>query len=185
MIRINLLPVRVTKKQLQIRQQLALAVVVLVAAIGTVVYLDMKIESEISRYEQLTKDAERKLKQLDEQLKRIEDFKTQKAQLQEQLEVINKLIDDRKGPVRVMTELAASVPEKLWLNKMNIQAGKLSLEGVADAESTVIDFVQRLKEQKHVSNIEIQTFTAGKGEGAGSLREYVSFKLSGTVRLTS
>lgn len=186
MIRINLVPVKVTRKQLQLRQQIIMAVAVLLAAVGTVWYMSNSINSQIAEVEQNTKDAQAKLRQLDSTVKKIENFKKQKAELQEKLDVIDNLVKGRTGPVRLMAEIAVSKPLKLWLNNMKLGSSSLELTGIADAESTVIDFAQKLKNQEHISNVRIKELTGHEDSPPqGTLRGYVEFSLVTAVKLSS
>ena len=186
MIRINLVPVKVTKKQLQLRQQIIMAVAVLLLSVVTVGWMSNSINSQIAKVEQNTADTQAKLKQLDSTVKKIESFKQQKAQLQEKLDVIQRLVKDRTGPVRLMAEIAVSKPTKLWLNDLKLTDAALEMRGIADAESTVIDFAQKLKNQEHISNVRIKELSGNEGAPPqGTLRGYVEFSLVTSVKLSS
>lgn len=185
MIRINLVPQKVTKKQLQLRQQIIMAAAVLLLAVGTVVTMSSSINGRIARVEHETAETKKKLQELDSTVKKIESFKKQKAELQEKLDVIRKLVKDRSGPVRLMAEIAVSRPIKLWINELTLTSSSLELKGIADAESTVIDFAQKLKNQEHISNVQIRELTGSEGKPPqGDLRGYVVFSLSTTVKLS-
>ncbi|MEW6775422.1 MAG: PilN domain-containing protein [Bdellovibrionota bacterium] len=185
MIRINLVPVKVSKKEIEIRKQAILAGLVVLAALGTVYSLHNSITTKIDQVVKNTADTEAKLKQLDSTVKKIEEFKKQKAELEKKLDVINTLIKSRAGPVRVMAELAVSMPDKLWINDFNMSSASLELKGIADAESTVVDFAQRIKEQKHLGDVTIKELQGGKQNSPqGTLREYVEFTISCGVKLS-
>lgn len=183
MIRINLIPVRVTKKELAIRNQAAVAGFVLLLAIGSVGYLQIDISGKISEMEGNITDTQNKLKQLETTVKKIEQFKAQKADLEKKLDVIAKLVAGRSGPIFLMLELSLSSPEKLWLNKLAIKGSNMELVGIADTEKTVIDFSQNLKQQKHISDVQLQELQGGKKNAPqGTLLEFVEFKLLAGIR---
>lgn len=186
MIRINLVPQRVTKKQLQLRQMAIAGGVVVVLTLGTIIGMSSHIGGKINKVEEDTKTAQASLKQLDSTVKKIEEFKKQKEELKKKLDVINELIENRSGPVRLMAELAASTPQRLWLNRVELKGGQLLLQGIADVESTVIDFTQRLKKQEHISDVEIKSLTGKEGTPPqGTLRGYILFDLVTTIRMSS
>ena len=79
MIRINLVPQRVTKKQLQVRQLAIVAGGVLLVTLGTVIAMSSHINGKIEQVERNTKETQEKLRALDSTVKKIETFKKQKA----------------------------------------------------------------------------------------------------------
>jgi len=183
MIRINLIPVRVTKKELAIRNQAVVAGIVLVTALGSIGFLHVNITGQISATEKNITETQRKLKELETTVKKIEQFKAQKADLEKKLDIIAKLVAGRSGPVSLMLELSLSSPEKLWINKLSIKGSSMELAGIADTEKTIIDFSQNLKQQKHISDVQLQELQGGKKNSPqGTLIEFVEFKLLVGVR---
>ena len=68
-------------------------------------------------------------------------------------------------------------------NKLSIKGSSMELAGIADTEKTIIDFSQNLKQQKHISDVQLQELQGGKKNSPqGTLIEFVEFKLLVGVR---
>jgi len=164
MIRINLLPVRVSKKKVAGRQQiylLALAVVLVLA--GNYVWSSTRADALASREQKLrrTKD---EIAQLERIIGEVKNIKVQQQELKDKLAVLDKLRAGRQGPVRMLDELATIVPKKLWLRKMEEKAGAVSFEGSAASIDDVSGFMSALRRSAFFSAVELKK-TSAKTEG--------------------
>jgi type IV pilus assembly protein PilN len=163
MIRINLLPVRVSKKKVAGRQQLyllALAVVLVVA--GNYVWSSARGEALSSREQKLrrTKD---EIAQLERIIGEVKDIKAQQKELKDKLAVLDKLRAGRQGPVKVLDDLATIVPRRLWLRKMDEKSGAVVFEGTASTIDDVSAFMSALRRSPYFRDIELRK-TTGRQE---------------------
>lgn len=145
MIRINLLPVRAAKKRELVRQQVAAAagvVLILAVAIGAIHWtLVAEVEATVAR----TAEIKAEIARLQVVIGEVKEFKNKKRDLEEKIEVIGKLEDRQRGPVRVLHELARLIPEKMWIERFKDASGALSLEGVAIDNQTIARFMTDLE----------------------------------------
>ena len=164
MIRINLLPVRVSKKKVAGRQQLyLLALAVVLALVGNYLWSSTRADVLASREQKLrrTKD---EIAQLERIIGEVKDIKAQQQELKDKLAVLEKLRAGRQGPVRMLDELATIVPKKLWLKKMEEKDGRVTFDGTGATIDDVSAFMTALRGSAYFSVVELKK-TAAKSEG--------------------
>ena len=62
-------------------------------------------------------------------IKAVEDFQHQKDNLQARIDLINKLKQNQKGPVRIMDQLSRDLPDLVWFDRMEMKGSTISLVG--------------------------------------------------------
>ena len=129
MIRINLLPVREARRKADLQQQFVLiaaaAVGSLVLAAGVHQFVRSSVTSANKRVEVL----KTQLAQFKPQQEQVDAFKAKKADIEQKLEVIDRLERSRSGPVHILDELASRTPERVWLTTLSANGGKIEIEG--------------------------------------------------------
>jgi type IV pilus assembly protein PilN len=160
MIRINLLPVRVSKKKEAGKQQLILfALLLALGFIGNFLWSSSRA-SDLSAREAKLKRTKEDIAQLEKIIGEVKNIKAEQAALREKLDVLEKLKAGRQGPVRMLDELASVTPKKLWLKKMEEKSGAVTFEGSAATIEDVSAFMAALKKSQYFSNIELKKTTA-------------------------
>src|SRR4029077_17538715 len=86
--------------------------------------------------------AEAEVQRLAAVLKEVEDYKQKKAELERKTGIINDLKADQRGPVRVMGYVSRALPELLWLDRMNMDASNIEIEGRAFNTNAVANFIE-------------------------------------------
>lgn len=74
----------------------------------------------------------------------VERYKAQHAELDHKITVIEQLRENQKGPVRVMDQISRALPELLWLDRMEMRGGTISLGGRAFNSNAVASFLDNL-----------------------------------------
>ena len=77
-------------------------------------------------------------------IKEVEDFKVKKADLETKVAVINELRANQRGPVQILDKVSRSLPELLWLSKMQLVGNQLSIYGEAFNTNAVALFIENL-----------------------------------------
>ena len=77
-------------------------------------------------------------------IKEVEEYKAKKAELERKIGIINDLKANQKGPVRVMDYVSKALPELLWLDRMNMNATTIVVEGRAFNTNAVASFIENL-----------------------------------------
>ncbi len=178
MVRINLLPVRISKKKEAGKQQAVLFAVLLVAGlVGNWIWASSR-RSELESLQAKAARTRQDIAQLDRIIGEVKDIKDAKRGLEEKLDVLDKLKAGRTGPVKMLDELASVTPKRLWLRKMEEKAGNVTFEGTAMTIDDVSAFMSELKKAKYFANVELKKTTA-KDEKALKL---VDFTISASSR---
>jgi type IV pilus assembly protein PilN len=177
MIRINLLPVRVSRKKAAGKQQLALlGVLVVLGYVGNLVWAQARASELKARQQKIAKTKE-EIAQLDRIIGEVKNIKEQQAALREKLDILAQLKASRSGPVRVLDALATLTPKRLWISKLEEKAGSATIAGVAATFDDVSAFMTALKGNTHFANVELSK-TSALAPAAGRKVELVDFTLS-------
>jgi Tfp pilus assembly protein PilN len=75
--------------------------------------------------------------------------------LQDKLNVINSLKKQKSSPSRVLDELSIDKPEKIQLESLKKEGGKLGIEGIALDDETVTNFMTNLRKSKVFKNVDL------------------------------
>ncbi len=183
MVRINLLPVRVSKKKEAGKQQLVLfAVLLLAGLVGNYLWQASRAADLKARQAKLARTKE-DIAQLERIIGEVRNIKQQQQELQQKLDVLERLKAGRSGPVRVLDEVATITPRQLWLNKIAEKGGAVSFAGTALSIDDVSTFMTALKNSRHFKGVELKktaatTATAGSGKAGERL---VTFEINATV----
>ncbi|MBL8914650.1 MAG: PilN domain-containing protein [Archangium sp.] len=145
MIRINLLPVRQVQKREQGRQFLVLLIgtLIIVGAANAYwyVWMDGKRETAQRRLD----DTNARIQQLEKVIGEVNNLAKRKKEVEEKLAELDKLLTERKGPVKLLDALATSIPKKVWLNNFEEKAGSTIMSGNAESYDDVSEFMRSLK----------------------------------------
>lgn len=157
MIKINLLPVRASKKREVGRQWLVFFVLV-VAATGIANYFWLStFEDKLNQAKKQIAKYESENAELKKIIGEVKDIKKEKEEMKQKLEVLNKLKDGRQGPVRVMDELATVIPARVWISSWEETGGAVTILGSGANNEEVASLMRKLKESKFFSNVSLKT----------------------------
>lgn len=179
MVRINLLPVRVSKKKEAGRQQLVLFAVVLVAGLLANYFWAASRAGDLKTREAKLARTREDIAQLERIIGEVKNIKDAQQELQKKLDVLVKLKQGRTGPVRMLEELATVTPRQLWLSKLDEKNGAVSFSGAAVSIDDVSEFMSKLKQSKYFTKVELKKTTAVKGTGRSE--RLVDFEITATA----
>jgi len=162
MIRVNLLPYRAARIKENIRRQVTiyvLSTLFLILLLGFFPYNPysyVALNKEIKSLRQDRDDRKKELASYRDTTVKIKALEKTKADIDVKLGKINELKKIKTGPVRLLDDIATSVPkDKLWLTALKENKGMLVLEGTAMDNETVADFMNRLKDTQSVRAVEL------------------------------
>ncbi len=178
MIRINLLPVRVSKKREAGKQQLVLfALVVVLGVIVNFLWASSRQADLKARQARIAK-TRAEIAQLDRIIGEVRDIKEAQKSLKEKLDVLDRLKAGRIGPVRMLDELATITPKRLWLTTLGEGGGTISLTGLAASIDDVSEFMSALKASPYFGEVELKKTSAKVERGMRA----VDFSLTAKVK---
>ncbi len=89
-------------------------------------------------------EAQREVDELAPIIREVEEFKARRAELERKVFVITDLKQRQHGPVQIMDHVSRSLPELLWLQKMEVLPNKILLTGQAFNTNAVANFIENL-----------------------------------------
>jgi type IV pilus assembly protein PilN len=155
-IRINLLPVREARRKADLRQQFLL---IAAAAVGSLVLaagFHQFVRSSVTNANKRVEGLKTQLAQFKPQQEQVDAFKAKKADIEQKLEVIDRLEKSRSGPVHILDELASRTPERVWLTNLSAKGGKIELEGMSLDNELVALFLTALNDSAYFANVELK-----------------------------
>ena len=112
----------------------------------------VKRQEEVSR-----KQAE--AQKLEAIIKEVDDYQKRKDTLQKRIDLINQLKQNQKGPVRVMDRISQDLPDLVWLDRMNMSGGAISLSGRGLNPNAIANFVENIKNDPLFEEPELNQLT--------------------------
>ncbi len=162
MIEINLLPHREAKRAADLRQTVAVLVLGLILEGGLIGFLNSDVKSDLESAQLEVAQLQQEIEDYKPQQAQVELFKNTRTELEEKLSVIDGLDQGRRGPVRLMDELARYTPERLWLTEFNTAGASVTIKGESLDTGTVADFLRGLNESDYFRNVDLDKTTRGK-----------------------
>ncbi len=180
MIRINLLPVRTSRKRETALRQILLAAAGGVLIVAGCAYFYFELDSEIDRLTSDNQRVEREIAKLKEVIGQVEEFEAKKAELQKKLDVIKTLKANKTGPVHMLDEIATNIPDKCWLTSISEVNRKVELSGVAVNNEVIADFISKLEVSDYFDDVYLVATSAMETKEGLKLKEF-----SVTARMTT
>ena len=78
-------------------------------------------------------------------IREVEQFQRRKDSLQNRINLINQLKQNQKGPVRIMDQISRDLPDLVWLDKMTVAGGGISIGGRGLNPNAIANFVENIK----------------------------------------
>ncbi len=178
MIKINLLPVRATKKKESVRQQLILFCIALVAFIGTAALVYSYELVKIGTTKDDIAKSDKELQRLKTVIGEIDNIKKLKDEVKKKLDILAQLRKEKTGPAIRLARLSEATPEKLWLTKYVENGGNVSISAIAFNEELIATFMRNLQGTGEFSNIELVVSEQVETGGTKAKRFDISCVLS-------
>lgn len=177
MIRVNLLPAQEVARAAGRRQQMAAVALMIAASVFLFVVVHGWQRARLASADRQLRALRAELAAIQGPYSEVTRIDQQKQELREKLKVIGQLEAKKVGPVRVLTDLSAATPDKLWLTEYAETNGKLRLSGLGVDEQTVADFLRRLGAVPFFRRVDLEETSQVNQEGA-KLKKFV---ISGEV----
>ena len=156
MIRVNLLPVieavERTPPQLY-------AVLALVLGLGGLGFWYWSLTGESSKLEEQVGLLQTESQRLQQITLQVEEFEQRKQALEARIGVIDQLEANQKGPVQLMNDVIAGIPENpqgLWLTNLVQRESSVTIEGRAFDVTFIADFIAALDNSSSFRSVELQ-----------------------------
>jgi len=170
MIRINLIrdrtqSVRRPPIEPQFTRLGVLALVILVLNAAVFGWWYRSLTSERAQLQQKREKLRTETVRLQSIYDKVKDYENQKKQLEERIQIIERLKENQVGPVELLTRVRGSVPEFMWLTAMSQSSNNINLEGHFLKEEVLPVFIQNLENTRHFSNVELLFYEKDASSG--------------------
>ncbi len=170
MAKINLLPWREEhrqeKKKEFVTQLIGVCILAGLISFVWIQAVNKAIENQQSRNSLLSSE----IAILDKQVKEIQELKKKRRELLERMKVIQDLQGTRPVIVRYFDEFARSVPEGVFVLTLSRSGKVLNIEGVAETNTRVSDFMRKLNESEFFEKPNLRSVTVDPKYGGQSSR---------------
>ena len=151
MIQINLLPVRVQKRKEGARQIASIYLLTIVLALAIIGFLWISYNQDIA-------SRTNELSALQQEVGKYAKFESELQQLSKRKDLIDRklliikdLQGDRDAVVRMLALLSIQVPpEKMWFDKLAQTGNSVTLEGVAQSNEAIVEFMRNLESSPYI-----------------------------------
>ena len=181
MIRVNLLGERPAARKrfaFATSQRLLVGCSAILALSGGVIgwrYLD--ISSASRRINADLAVAQKEATRLHPIIAQVQQFEQRKTQLQQRVELIERLRSDQKGPVHMLDEISRALPPTIWLTelKQNPTGNEVLIDGRSATLTGLSDFVTNLQTSGYFQrSVEIVNSSS---ESKGEAEELIHFQV--------
>lgn len=151
-----------------------IGIIILVAAAALVSTSFLYLSGRKQDNFQVREGLQAELAQLQAVRAQIERFKAEKEKVEERIVLVERLVANQQGPVRLMNSILASVPEKprLWLVNVGQKNSALTVEGRTLDVPALAEFIERLERNAPFKRVELDFWEEEKDQ------ESIRFQLS-------
>ena len=177
MIRINLLPVREERRKAGLRNLAVVLLASLVGSLAVAAVFHWKMESDLSTATTAMTQTQQEIDRFGPQVAQVEKYRKAKAEIEKKLEVIEQLGDARSGPVHVLDELAVNMPDRVWIDKIEVTQRQIKIRGMSLDNELVALFLTSLEDSAYFKQVELMQ-TRAKEKGGFKLN---AFEVNATI----
>jgi type IV pilus assembly protein PilN len=116
----------------------------LLVGLGVLAFYFLTLRGTINDNEQQIREARKQVEELREIIRQVEEFERKEAELNKKIQVIQQLKDNQRGPVDTMDAISRSLPDLLWLDRMDMRGERVTLSGRAFNWNAIATFIQNL-----------------------------------------
>jgi len=177
MIKINLLPLRASKKKESTRQLVSILVISLAGVLVVGLSLYFVTIAKISATTDEIAKSEQEIQQLKAKIGQIDNIKKLQAEVKKKLDILTQLRKEKTGPASRLARLSEAVPDKLWLVKYTENLGTVSISGFSVNEEIIATFMRNLQAAEDFDKIELQVSEQAEIAGIKVKRFDITFNI--------
>jgi type IV pilus assembly protein PilN len=114
---------------------------------------------ELAQQEELAAQRSSEAQKLESIIKEVDDYQKRKDSLQQRIDLINKLKQNQKGPVRIMDQISRDLPDLVWLDSLDITAGRVTLAGRGLNPNAIALFIENVKNDPYFEEPQVGAVT--------------------------
>jgi len=151
MIQINLLPIRVQKRKEGARQIASIYLLTIVLALAIIGFLWISFDQRIASRQNELSALQQEVSKYAKFDAELQELSKRKELIDKKLLIIKDLQGDRDAVVRMLALLSIQVPpEKMWFDKLAQTGYSVTLEGVAQSNEAIVEFMRNLESSPYI-----------------------------------
>jgi len=163
MAHINLLPWREEQRQEQTRQFATVTILSLTLTGAIMFMVHVTFSNQIDHQKYRNKILQTEINTLDASLKQIAALEETKEQLLARMDVIQSLQQQRPQIVHLFDDFVRTVPEGIYLTKIEQQGEQLTIEGVAESNGRVSAYMRNIDASEWMATPKLKVIETRKG----------------------
>jgi Tfp pilus assembly protein PilN len=145
MIRINLLQDQGHKNSRDLKQQIAVACVLLIATVAFCGWTSFELTRKLNAKQSELRRVEAQLKELDKIVKEVEEFEAQVDLVQRKIDAVHMAKSAQRVPARYLDEISLRLPEQVWLVALQESGLRMRISGKSlNGDPGVADFMTNI-----------------------------------------
>ena len=129
------------------------------------------LKRELSGKQETVGQKQTEAQRLESIIKEVQEYQKRKDNLQKRIDLINQLKQSQKGPVRIMDQISKDLPDLVWLDRMNMSGGQITIEGRGLNPNAIANFVENVKSDPFFEEPDLSSVT-GQAAAAGGTPVY-------------
>jgi len=175
MIRVNLIRGK-RKKRRDLNFNFLYVLLPVIVLAGLFIFHRMQINRVQTLEANIRKDTAN-IERLKKEIGEVEKFKARKAELQQKVDIISNLQTGRTLPVKVFEAFSASIPEKCWIDKLDLKGETVALSGIALNNHTIANFMTELGKSGKFQDVVLGSADQMNLKGVKLMRFNLTFKV--------
>jgi type IV pilus assembly protein PilN len=173
MIRINLLPFRLTRKRKTIRRQVSIFLLSMILVIVGLTWYTLGIEQRIAQKQSEIERIDSEISVYKEKAARVEKIQKRFKILEEKLKIVESLQSRRDEQLLLLEDLQSRlVSGKMWLESIHADEGSVTLTGIAFDNPTIADFMKQLESSDLFQEIDLRQTISRRFDGNLNLKAF-------------
>jgi type IV pilus assembly protein PilN len=177
MIRINLLPVRSSKRQESVRNELFLGGLAALGLVGLLLVVHVLVLARVNSAKADNAALKDEIARKQAIVAEVDEQEKLKVDLKRKLDVIARLRANKVGPVHMLDELAIATPEKLFLTALDQDDKVLKITGQAVTNEVISEFLSKLEVSSFFTDVYLNQIDQVDRDGIKLKNFSVSAKL--------
>lgn len=129
--------------------------VLLAVTLAGIGYFWWSIYQELGDLDQQIKFFTEEKARLQAIIAQVNEYEKKNQRLEEKERLIERLKKEREGPVHMLDEISAQLPDFIWLTSMSQSASSIAIEGMAASYVSIADFIRKLEDSAYFRNVEL------------------------------
>lgn len=146
------------------KKGLLFAVLFIGAALALVVIQYLSAQQTLGRLDEEIKQLTQEKQRLQAIIQRVNEYEQKLQELEKREALIEQLKRERTGPVHMLDDLSAVLPDFVWLTNLNQGPDNVSIQGMAASWTSIADYIQRLEASEYFTNVELIDARQGRDE---------------------